>query len=203
MFKPVETALGRSKTTAPRRMLAGYRTSFHDRVWGLLEGIDKSHHSSFDVVVECQGRHPGKLNLLAQVILAETEDEGDLIMFMDGDAFPIVDPVPLVSEALATTQLVAVRRQENLADPQPQPCFCSTTVGFWRSLCGDWSAGYSWVNSIGDRVTDVGATCFINWKCEGPTGLRCYARTESTCTRFGSGCTRTLSITTGQASVRR
>jgi hypothetical protein len=54
-------------------------------------------------------------------------------MFLDGDAFPIADPMPLIEEALARAPLLAVRRAENVEEPQPHPCFCVTTVGTWRS----------------------------------------------------------------------
>ena len=78
-------------------------------------------------------------------------------MFLDGDAFPIADPMPLIAESLAKAPLMAVRRVENLNDQQPHPCFCVTTVGAWRDLPGDWSSGYEWVNSEGAHVSDVGA----------------------------------------------
>jgi hypothetical protein len=53
--------------------------------------------------------------------------------------------------------LAAVRRDENLGDPQPHPCFCITTVGFWNDIGGDWrAAGYTWTNSLGYRTSDVG-----------------------------------------------
>jgi hypothetical protein len=78
-------------------------------------------------------------------------------MFLDGDSFPIADPMPLIDESLSRAPLVAVRRDENLGDPQPHPCFCVTTVGTWRALPGDWSAGYEWTNAEGTRVSDTGA----------------------------------------------
>ena len=49
-----------------------------------------------------------------------------------------------------------MRRSENLGDPQPHPCFCLTTVGFWFEIEGDWSRGYEWESSIGVPATDVG-----------------------------------------------
>ena len=78
-------------------------------------------------------------------------------MFLDGDAFPIADPMPLIEDGLSRAPLLAVRRAENVNDLQPHPCFCVTTVGAWRSLPGDWSAGYSWVDPKGRSVSDVGA----------------------------------------------
>jgi hypothetical protein len=106
-------------------------------------------------VIDQTGRHSDKLNHLAIEILHEAPDD-DLLMFLDGDAFPIADPMPLIADGLARAPLLAVRRPENAGDPQPHPCFCVTTVGAWRMLRGDWSQGYRWTNTEGRRVSDVG-----------------------------------------------
>jgi hypothetical protein len=127
------------------------------RTWTSLEQIDPSYARFFDRVVEQHGRHPGKLNHLALEICHEAEDE-DLLMFLDGDAFPIADPMPAIEEALARAPLLAVRRAENVDQPQPHPCFCVTTVGAWRKLPGDWSGGPTWPGAQGGRVTDVGGS---------------------------------------------
>jgi hypothetical protein len=123
--------------------------------WTSLEGIDARHGAGFDHVVDQAGQHAGKLNHLAFEIAAEAAGE-DLLMFLDGDAFPIADPMPLISDGLSRGRLLAVRREENLGDRQPHPLFCVTTVGAWRELGGDWSPGYRWQDSLGRRVTDVG-----------------------------------------------
>jgi hypothetical protein len=125
------------------------------RTWTSLQGIDTSYSSYFDRVIDQEGRHSDKLNHLAIEILAEASDD-DLLMFLDGDAFPIADPIPLITSGLARAPLVAIRRPENAGDVQPHPSFCVTTVGFWRALGGDWSQGYRWVNDEGRRVSDVG-----------------------------------------------
>jgi hypothetical protein len=125
------------------------------QTWSSLEGIDPAYGRHFTRVTEQAGRHAEKLNHLALEISHEADDE-DLLMFLDGDAFPIADPMPLINESLAKAPLMAVRRAENLNDPQPHPCFCVTSVKTWRELPGDWSAGYMWVNSEGERVSDVG-----------------------------------------------
>jgi hypothetical protein len=125
------------------------------QIWTSLEGIDGSYGDRFDRVIDQFGRHSDKLNHLAIEIAHEAAPD-DLLMFLDGDAFPIADPMPLISDGLAQAPLVAVRRAENLGDRQPHPCFCVTTVGAWRDLPGDWSAGYRWQNSEGRGVTDVG-----------------------------------------------
>ena len=73
--------------------------------WSSLEHIDPSHAVHFDRIVEQRGSHAGKLNHLAMEI-SEVASESDLLMFLDGDAFPIADPMPLISEGLARSALV-------------------------------------------------------------------------------------------------
>jgi hypothetical protein len=125
------------------------------QVWTSLEGIDPAYGAHFDRVLDQWGSHAGKLNHLAMEISFEASKD-DLIMFLDGDAFPIADPMPLIEEGLAKAPLVAVRRAENVDEPQPHPCFCVTTVGAWDELHGDWTSGPKWVGARGKRGGDVG-----------------------------------------------
>jgi hypothetical protein len=127
------------------------------QTWSSIEGIDPAYSASFDMVFEQRGPHPCKLNHLALEICHVAADD-DLIMFLDGDAFPIADPMPTIDEALQTAPLLAVRRAENLDEPQPHPSFCVTTVGAWRSLPGDWSLGPVWPAGKRELISDVGAT---------------------------------------------
>jgi hypothetical protein len=123
--------------------------------WTSLEGIEDSYATHFDHVIDQAGGHAGKLNDLALEIAHHGADD-DLVMFLDGDAFPIDDPMPLIRSALANTPLVAAQRAENLGDQQPHPCFCVTTVSTWRQLPGDWSMGHRWQTADGRLYTDVG-----------------------------------------------
>ncbi len=125
------------------------------RTWTSLERIDPAYSIHFDRVIEQRGLHAAKLNHLAMEIGHEAAED-DLLMFLDGDAFPIADPMPLIADGLARAPLIAVRRAENVGEPQPHPCFCVTTVGTWRALCGDWSAGYTWQSVRGRPTSDVG-----------------------------------------------
>lgn len=137
------------------------------QVWTSLEGIDQSYSIHFDRVIQQMGPHAGKLNHLALEISHEAEDS-DLLMFLDGDAFPIADPMPLITDSLAKAPLLAVRRAEHLDDPQPHPCFCVTTVGTWRSLPGDWSKGHTWpLGPGGAPWTDVGANLLRELELKG------------------------------------
>jgi hypothetical protein len=125
------------------------------QTWSSLEFIDGSYGRYFDRIIDQRGSHAGKLNHLAMEISQEAA-EGDLLMFLDGDAFPIADPMPFLDDALGRAPLVAVRRAENANEPQPHPCFCVTTVATWRALPGDWTAGPTWPGAQGGRTTDVG-----------------------------------------------
>jgi hypothetical protein len=125
------------------------------QTWTSLQGIDPAYGSHFDRVLEQRGTHAAKLNHLAMEISHVADDE-DLLMFLDGDAFPIADPMALIDDGLARAPLVAVRRAENADEPQPHPCFCVTTVGTWRSLPGDWTSGPTWIGAHGTPTSDVG-----------------------------------------------
>jgi hypothetical protein len=124
--------------------------------WTSLEGIDPSYGAHFDRVIDQAGGHPGKLNNLAVEVASQAQDGGDLLMFLDGDAFPIADPMPLIRDGLSRAPLIAVRRAENGDDQQPHPCFCVTTVETWRTLPGDWSIAHKWTSPDGRRAADVG-----------------------------------------------
>jgi hypothetical protein len=125
------------------------------RVYACLDGMDRDLSDRFYYSLSLEKtRHPDKLNLLAELIAGEA-DTDDLIVFLDGDAFPISPFEPAVEVMLAENPLAAIRRDENLGDPQPHPSFCVTTVGFWQDI-GDWSRGHKWLNADGDTVDDPG-----------------------------------------------
>jgi hypothetical protein len=144
----------------------GEHISVPYKIYSSLEGIDPSYASYFDRVFDQLGPHADKLTHLAIEIAHEAEDD-DLLMFLDGDAFPIADPMSAIYEALARAALVAVRRTENLEEPQPHPCFCVTTVGTWRSLAGCWSAGPTWPGPNGKPRSDVGASLLRSLELSG------------------------------------
>jgi hypothetical protein len=122
------------------------------RVYASLNGIDRAWDRVFFFAADLDGGHADKLNELAGIV-AERADPDDLLVFVDGDAFPIA---PVGRELLGGTPLCAVRRDENLGDRQPHPSFCVTTVGFWTAIGGDWRRGHEWTSATGDQVTDVG-----------------------------------------------
>lgn len=122
------------------------------RVVGSLDRVPDGYEDAFDEIVPSVGGHAGKLNLMARVVMDQADDD-DLLLFLDGDAFPIGDVIPAVRTLLEDHALAAVCRTENLGDRQPHPSFCAVPVSTWRQLQGDWSAG--WCFAPGH--SDVGA----------------------------------------------
>lgn len=140
------------------------------RTYAFLTEIQKDNRNKFDFATnEWIREHDRKLNLLADIMCSHAEDK-DIIIFIDGDAFPIQPLFPYIQEMVDKHQLVAVQRLDNLGDIQPHPCFCAIKASFWREIDGDWHNGYSWINSHGVSVTDTGASMLqkmeehkINW----------------------------------------
>lgn len=128
------------------------------RVFASLNGIsDADIWKRFHFADELEGTHAEKLNALAQIVLQQSEPT-DHLLFLDGDAFPIRPIGAWIDDVLRNHPLAAVRRDENLGDRQPHPCFCVTTTSFWQEIQGDWREGGTWTNSVGETTTDVGGT---------------------------------------------
>lgn len=140
---------------------------------GCLNYIDNEYRKYFYATKDNEiESHAIKLNLLADMAIEDSTSEDDILIFLDGDAFPISDLSPLIEEIRRDDyRLAAVQRLENNGDIQPHPCFCLTTVNCWKSIGGDWEAGYTWRNREGNEVTDVGGNLMqkldaggVGWK---------------------------------------
>lgn len=127
------------------------------KVYAFLNGLDHDHRRKyFYATSEPIESHPVKLNLLADMAAFNAESERDLLIFIDGDAFPIANVIEFARSKLREYPLVAVQRRENAGDIQPHPSFCVTTVKFWKDIGGDWKEGFDWKSAAGERVSDVG-----------------------------------------------
>lgn len=138
------------------------------RLWAFADRIGKADPSWFhyrsDLPVE---RHEWKLNLLGDLICGSGAADDELIVFIDGDAFPVAPLDEALRSRLQATPLIAVRRDESAGDPQPHPCFCATTVGLWRRIGGDWRPGATWTDPGGRETTDVGGELMAILEREG------------------------------------
>lgn len=141
------------------------------RVFAFLNSLPLDHsHKFYYSSTEDITSHAIKLNLLADLIIQNSTSDDDWIIFLDGDAFPIGDIIEFGETYLEHHPLLAVRRDEHLGEKQPHPCFCLTTVKFWKEIMGDWNSGYEWKRNDGNYITDVGGNLLkileekkINW----------------------------------------
>ena len=153
---------GDDKWIAPQRKYLDLHTNEQYKIYAFVSGISNDVSDQFDFV-STEGvdvcymstSHAVKLNILADIACNNAADD-DLLIFLDGDAFPITDYLPQTRELIKKHKLVAVQRIENANDIQPHPVFCATTVKFWKELKGDWKPGYKWKNKSNAWVTDTG-----------------------------------------------
>ena len=124
------------------------------RVYAALHGISEARFAEFFYAADLDGSHPDKLDALARIVFEQADDQ-DFIIFLDGDAFPIALITPSV---LRGTALAAVRRDEDLGERYPHPCFCLTTVGFWKRIDGTWQPGPVVLNALGHPINDSGCS---------------------------------------------
>jgi hypothetical protein len=100
----------------------------------------KTKHFYIDELKKASGHHHLRMNHLAAKVLNNSNDS-DLLVFMDGDAFPIKNWVKDIREHLKTNKIVAVQRAE-IGDTFPHPIFLCTTVGFWKQNKLSWDFTY-------------------------------------------------------------
>src|SRR5262245_59352158 len=107
------------------------------RIYAFLNSLPADHRSKFYYSsTENIESHAIKLNLLADMVALHSMDRSDLLVFLDGDAFPVGDVVPYAQAKLKEYPLLAIQRRENGGDIQPDPSFCLTTVGSGSGVPG-------------------------------------------------------------------
>jgi hypothetical protein len=140
---PAQVAYLKRNVNAPYRIVAS------------LNGIDDPEiRELFDYAEDVEGDHPDKLNSLAATVVEQAEPS-DMLVFLDGDAFPVQPLFPWLEEVVERHGLVAVQRRENCEDRRPHPCFCATTVKTWKEIGGDWGVK-EWTSSVGVLFDDAG-----------------------------------------------
>ncbi|HYA68042.1 MAG TPA: hypothetical protein VED63_04835 [Acidimicrobiales bacterium] len=137
------------------------------RVFASLNGIDDPDvWRRFHFAEDLPGTHYEKLNALGRLVVEQADPE-DLVVFLDGDAFPVRPLFPWVADQVAGHRLIAVRRDENPGDREPHASFCATTASFWDEIGGDWSnygrvllrqlteAGVDWLPMLRTNTKDL------------------------------------------------
>lgn len=133
------------------------------RVFAFLDKIDNQHEKHFYFSInQTLSDHGVKLNILADAIKHDSECDDDILIFLDGDAFPINDLIPYLRNKLDNYPLIALKREENLGDVIAHPAFCATTIRFWKEIKGNWEKGFKYKNRLGRIVTDVGGYLYFN-----------------------------------------
>ena len=104
---------------------------------------------AFDILENVPNNHADKLNYLFNLVDNDQNfSEEDLLVFLDPDAFPIVegwDQELHKHIVQGGVPLIAVSREENpeplLTEdqkPYPHPCFLATTLKFWKENNLSW-----------------------------------------------------------------
>jgi hypothetical protein len=102
--------------------------------------------------------HAGHLNHLLLKVLETSKSDNDILIFLDGDAFPIAPLDIYIESKLAEYQLIAVQRPENDGEYLPHPCFCAARMSCWKELGTAWgkakfSIGFG--NDPGGRMLET------------------------------------------------
>lgn len=123
------------------------------KIWAFLDRIKDGNAQKNKEMYHFFGEsskinHLEKLDMLAEMIFREAKDE-DVILFMDGDAWPIAPMGETISECLSTYALGAVVRKEN-NEKHAHPSFCFAKVELWKKLEIKWQGG-----TIGENKYDV------------------------------------------------
>lgn len=84
-----------------------------------------------------QTNHLVKLDMLADLVCEASPDD-EVMLFMDGDAWPVSPAADFIAESLGRFPVGAVVRLEN-GERYPHPCFTFTTVGYWKEAGLSWS----------------------------------------------------------------
>jgi hypothetical protein len=110
--------------------------------------------------------HAGHLNHLLSKVLETARSDDDILVFLDGDAFPIAPLDKYLERRLADYRLIAVQRPENRGEYLPHPCFCAARIDCWRELGAAWGkaeSGTEFGNDPGGRMLETITQNNIAW----------------------------------------
>ena len=114
------------------------------KVWSFIDKVDFSpwpfdfkFHSFKKSGIQPEGSrgHSLKLDLLAKNL--EGEEDDDIIIFLDGDAIPIMPLNEFLETTLQDYEFISVVREE-LGHKFPHPSFACCKLGFWKKHGLSW-----------------------------------------------------------------
>lgn len=118
-------------------------------IWAFVDGtatIDAVDRRRYRFCERADARldrsHCRKLDGLAKMICGRhAVRPDDVLLFLDGDAWPVQPITAFIHDTLENYVLGAVVRTENAGDKHVHPCFCFTSVAFWREHRLSWRPG--------------------------------------------------------------
>lgn len=125
------------------------------KVYAVLNGIGRKYFRKFFFATDYQDRvnnfdelidHRNKLNFLAKHIIKNTPDE-DILIFLDGDAFPIARLDLFLNDKLRHYEIVAIPGSGRT----PHPSFYATKVKTWKNIKGRWGISKKWLEEIKNK----------------------------------------------------
>lgn len=117
------------------------------KIWAFSDKLPKEeidHKKDSEMYYFCEDGgepdHRKKLDRLAKKILNEAKED-DVILFLDGDSWPVAPIDNLIRDTLEQFPMGAVIRIEN-GERHTHPCFTFTKVKFWSENNLSWKEGY-------------------------------------------------------------
>jgi hypothetical protein len=110
--------------------------------------------------------HAKHLNHLQSEVIKSASGDDDILVFLDGDAFPVIPLDEHLKNWLEKAPLVAIQRPENDGEFLPHPGFSAARIRTWKELGACWGPSRT-VSGFGrdpggglyDRIEELG----IGW----------------------------------------
>lgn len=114
------------------------------KIWTFLDRIKEKDDKKNRDMYHFHGEsgivnHLSKLDMLSEMIFKEAKED-DVILFMDGDAWPIAPMDEVIKDCLSNYSAGAVVRSEN-NERHAHPSFCFAKASLWRDLDIKWRGG--------------------------------------------------------------
>ena len=107
--------------------------------------------------------HAKHLNHLLSYVSEISTDDNEILVFLDGDAFPVAPIDEYLMNRLEDFPLIAIQRLENNGEFLPHPSFCAAKIGFWKEIGPAWGE----TGSLTEFGRDPGGKLFDSLESKG------------------------------------